>query len=187
MTVGHIYVPQHLFLTKGVGRHKEMLSSFEFALRDAGIARFNLVTVSSIFPPRAKIISRRQGERMLKDRIGGIVCVVMSRTETNEPHRLIAASLGVAVPRDRDMHGYLAEHHAFGQKERQAGDYAEDLAAGMLANTLGIPFDVDADYDERREQYKIGGHIVSTRNVTQSAVGDKHGLWTTVMAGAVLL
>ncbi|GAG19255.1 unnamed protein product, partial [marine sediment metagenome] len=47
---------------------------------------------------------------------------------------------------------------------------------------LNSPF-----YDERKEQYKMGGLIVRTTETTQSAVGDKKGLWTTVIAAAVLL
>ena len=39
------YVPKKIFLTKGVGKHREKLSSFEMALRSAGIAQFNLVRV----------------------------------------------------------------------------------------------------------------------------------------------
>jgi arginine decarboxylase len=179
-----LLIPRRIFLTKGVGKDKEKLASFEAALRDAGIASLNLVRVSSIVPPGAKVIPRRQG--LKKVRPGAITFAVISENATNEPHRLIAASVGVAIPRDPAKHGYLSEHHSFGQTEREAGDYAEDLAAQMLASTVGVPFDVDKAYDERREQYKMGGLIVRTTDVTKSAVGDKNGLWTTVVAVAVL-
>jgi arginine decarboxylase len=178
-------VPRRIFLTKGVGKHKEKLASFEAALRDAGIAFLNLVRVSSIVPPGARIIPKQQGLKLLKP--GAITFVVLSENATNEPHRLVAASIGVACPRDPEKHGYLSEHHSFGQTTREAGDYAEDLAAQMLASTLGVPFDIDKAYDERKEQYKVGGLIVRTTEMTQSAVGDKNGLWTTVVAAAVLL
>ena len=55
------FVPQEMFFTKGVGKHSHNLQSFESALRGAGIAHFNLVRVSSIFPPGCKIISRQRG------------------------------------------------------------------------------------------------------------------------------
>jgi arginine decarboxylase len=93
----------------------------------------------------------------------------------------------VAIPRDSERYGYLSEHHSHGQTGREAGDYAEDLAAQMLASTLGVPFDVDKAYDERKEQYKLGGLIVRTTDCTQTAVGDKKGLWTTVVAAAILI
>jgi arginine decarboxylase len=179
------FVPSRIFMTKGVGRHKEKLASFELALRDARIARFNLVRVSSIFPPGCKIIPRSQGLPRLDS--GEVVFCVLAENATNEPHRLIYSSIGVAIPRDPEMHGYLSEHHGYGQTEDEAGDYAEDLAAQMLATTIGLPFDSDKSYDEKKEQYLMGGNIVRTANITQSAVGDKNGLWTTVLACAVML
>jgi arginine decarboxylase len=178
-------ISRRIFLTKGVGKDKEKLASFEKALRDAGIAFCNIVKVSSIVPPGAKIIPKRQGIPLLQP--GEITFAVVSETATNEPHRLIAASIGVAIPRDPGHHGYLSEHHSYGQTENEAGDYAEDVAAQMLASTLGVPFDIDKAYDERKEQYKVGGLIVRASNITQSAVGDKKGLWTTVIATAVML
>ena len=154
-------------------------------MRNAGIARLNLVQVSSIYPPHCKLISREKGLKELQS--GQITYVVMSRNETDEARRLIAASVGLAIPKDPQSYGYLSEHHSFGQKNRIVGDYAEDLAASMLATILGVKFDPDASWDERRELWKISGKIVRTRNVTQSAYGKKNDYWTTVIAAAVLL
>jgi arginine decarboxylase len=178
-------IPKKVFLTKGVGKHKEKLSSFELALRSARIERFNLVNVSSIFPPGCKHITKSAGLKYLED--GQIVFTVMSRNSTNEPNRLISASVGLAIPMDKSHYGYLSEHYAFGQTEKKAGDYAEDLAATMLAMTLGIDFDVDKSYDEKKETWKMSGKIVRTANVTQSAQGDKNGLWTSVVAAAIFI
>ena len=177
-------VPTKCFLTKGVGKAKEKLASFEMALRDAGIAHVNLVQVSSIFPPHCKIISRKKGLSMLKP--GQIAFVVMSRNETNESNRLIASSVGIAIPSNPDHYGYLSEHHSYGQAEAEAGDYAEDLAAMMLASTLGISVDEELPYDEKKEIWRLSDEIVKTRNITQSAIG-KNGYWTSVIAAAVLL
>ena len=179
------FVPAELFFTKGVGKHREKLTSFELALRSAGIAACNLVRVSSIFPPGCRILARRQGMRRLKP--GQVTFVVMSETATREPHRLIAATVGVAIPRDKELFGYLSEHHSFGENEKTAGDYAEDLAAEMLATTLGLDFDPDKSWDEKREVYRLSNKIVRTQNVTQTAVGSKTGLWTTVIAAAVIV
>ena len=180
-----ILVPRRVFLTKGVGRHKERLSSFELALRSARIERFNLVNVSSIFPPGCKHISKSTGLRLLKD--GQIVFAVMSRNSTNEPNRLVSDSVGLAIPMDKSQYGYLSDHNAFGQTGKRAGDYAEDLAATMLAMTLGIDFDVDKSYDEKKEIWKMSGKIVHTTSATQSAKGDKNGLWTSVVAAAIFV
>lgn len=179
------FVPKKIFFTKGVGKSTEQLTSFEFALRDAGIAPYNLVTVSSIFPPHAKVISRNEGRKLLKP--GQVVFVVMSRISTNEPNRLLSASVGCAIPAKKNIYGYLSEHHAYGQTEEKTGDYSEDLAASMLASTLGIEFDPEKAWDEREQHFKMSGQIVRTTNVTQSAVCDKTGKWTSVIAAAVLI
>lgn len=177
-------VPKKVFFTKGVGRHKYELQSFELALRDANIEKYNLVSVSSILPPGCKIVSVEEG---LKDLVPGqIVHVVMARNATSEPNRVVAASVGCAVPADRTQYGYLSEHHTFGENAAIAGHYSEDLAATMLATTLGIPFDPEKDWDEREDQYKMSGKIVKSFNVTKTAEGDKMG-WTTVIAVAVFV
>ncbi len=178
-------VPEKMFLTKGVGRDRDKLTSFEMALRNAGIAKLNLVRVSSIFPPGCKLIPKSRGLALLSP--GGITYAVLSENATNEPRRLVAASVGVAIPKDRKQAGYLAEYHSFGETEQKAGDYAEDLAASMLATILGVEFDPDESWDNKREIWKISGKIVKTTNVTQSAIGDQRGVWTTVIAGAVFI
>ena len=180
-----MFVPKRMFLTKGVGKHREKLTSFELALRSAGIAACNLVRVSSIFPPRSKLISRSEGMKEIKP--GQVTFCVMSENSTREPHRLIAASVGVAIPTDRNTFGYLSEHHSFGETEEVAGEYAEELAAEMLATTLGVEFDPDRSWDEKKEIYRISNKIVRTMQITQSAIGDKRGLWTTVLAASILL
>ena len=178
-------IPRKLFLTRGEGVHREKLTSFEMALRDAGIAHFNLVRVSSIFPPGCKIVSKEEGLPLLQ--AGEIVFAVLAEMSTNEPGRRIASSIGVARPADQDKYGYLSEHHTFGQTEQEAGDYAEDLAATMLATTLGIPFDADKDYNERREQYFMGGEIVDTTSITVAVTATSGGVWTTVISAAILI
>ncbi|MCU0644769.1 MAG: pyruvoyl-dependent arginine decarboxylase, partial [bacterium] len=56
-----LFTPKKMFLTKGVGEHREELQSFELALRQAGIQMLNIVSVSSIFPPGCEIINRDKG------------------------------------------------------------------------------------------------------------------------------
>ena len=178
-------LPKKIFFTKGVGVHKDYLASFELALRDAGVAPFNLVTVSSIFPPNCKRVSREEGLKYLSH--GSIVHCVIARQATNEPNRLISASIGLALPADSNQYGYLSEHHPFGETEKKTGEYAEDLAATMLATTLGIEFDSNVAWDEREQLYKASGKIIKTLNFTQSAEGNKDGLWTTVIALGVFV
>ena len=116
---------------------------------------------------------------------GEITFAVLAKNSTNEPHRMIAASIGVAIPSGKESYGYLSEHYSHGQTNEVAGDYAEDLAATMLATTMGIPFDPEKAWDERKQLFKTSGLIIKTTNITKSAKGDKDGLWTTVIAAAV--
>jgi arginine decarboxylase len=178
-------IPKYFFLTKGVGKHKEQLQSFELALRNAGIHYCNLVNVSSIVPPGCKLITRKHGLQMVQP--GEITFVVLARNAANEPNRLVASSIGVAIPSGKNQYGYLSEHHSFGQTDEAAGDYAEDLAATMLATTMGIQFDPETAWDERKQLFKTSGMIIKTANITQSATGDKNGLWTTTVAAAVFV
>lgn len=178
-------VPKRLFLTKGKGQHKEKLASLEQALREAGIAPFNLVKISSIFPPGCRMISKQEGIKNLHP--GQIVFLVMSENSTDEPQRLISASIGLAIPNDPSRYGYLSEHHSFGQDEREAGEYAEDLAADMLATTLGKNFDLGQIWSEEKNLYELGdGMEVRTQHMTQIARGKK-GFWTTALAAAVMV
>jgi arginine decarboxylase len=178
-------IPAKLFLTKGSGQHKEKLASFELALRRAGIAPFNLVKTSSIIPPHSKLISKEEGLKLLSP--GQIIFLVMSECATDEAHRLISASVGLAIPNERRYYGYLSEHHGYGQNEREAGQYAEDLAAYMLGTTLGVNFDIRKIYDEQKKFYRLPNTIiVRTRNITQTAKGRK-GVWTTAVAAAIFI
>ena len=178
-------VPKEVFFTKGVGRHRNRLQSFELALRHAGIEKCNLVRVSSIFPPACRIVSRSRGLGRLQS--GEITYVVLAEASTNEPSRLVGAGIGLAVPADGSHYGYISEHHGFGLTQARLSDFVEDMAATMLATTLGIAFDPDTAYDERREVYKMSGQIVRTQATVQTAEGDKNGLWTTVVSAAVFL
>jgi arginine decarboxylase len=178
-------VPKKIFFTKGVGVHKDKLASFELALRKAGIEKCNLVYVSSIFPPNCNQISVEEGLKVLQP--GEITYVVMAKNDTDEPNRLISAAIGLALPKDSHEYGYLSEHHAYGETAEKTGEYAEDLAATMLATTLGIEFDINQAWQEREQIYKASGKIIKTTHTCQSAQGEKNGLWTTAIAAAVFI
>jgi len=176
-------LPTRAFLTKGIGRHREKLTSFEMALREAGIAQYNLVRVSSIWPPHCRMVPRSRGIKQLMP--GQVVFAVVAQAATNEPSRRATASVGLAIPADASHHGYISEHHAFGVGKRAAGDYAEDLAASMLATVLGVPFDPDQAWDERKEQWRMSGQIVKSTNICCTAEAQDDGRWVTVVSAVV--
>jgi len=180
------FVPKKLFFVHGVGIHKESLSSFEDALRAAGIERCNLVHVSSIVPPACKIIPSSEGLKLLS--AGEITFTVLAQNQTNEPNRLVSASIGLArITGDKEQYGYLSEHYAFGETAEKSGKYSEELAAGMLAATMGAHFDPKQAWDEKEKHYKVGDHKLMSRHTCQSATGNKDGLWTSVVAAAVFI
>ena len=177
-------LPTKVFLTKGVGRHKYRLKSFEEALRVAGVAQQNLVQVSSILPSKCKVVSREKGIKSLVP--GSISFCVLARSDTEEHGRLVASSIGVAVPKDSKKWGYLSEVHGHGMNRQQAGDMAEDLAAGMLGTTLGMELNPDTAWSEKEQAYKSSGLFIRTTNITQTAKGQE-SLWTTTVAIAMFL
>jgi arginine decarboxylase len=160
------------------------LKSFEEALRKAGVAQQNLVQVSSILPPKCKIISRENGLNQLTP--GQICYCVMARADTNEHGRLVASSVGIAVPKDRNKWGYLSEVHGHGMNRQEAADMAEDLAAGMLGTTLGLEVDPNKAWSEKEQVYKSSGLIIRTSNITQASRGHRD-VWTTTVAIATFL
>lgn len=178
-------IPTKVFLTHGVGRHKEQLESFEIALRDAGIQICNIVQVSSIFPPGAKLLTKEQGLKRLRP--GQVTYIVLSRIQSNEKNRLISASIGIAIPKDKKSYGYLSEHHTFGEDRKDAGKHAEDLAVAMLAMKMGLKIDPNKHWDETKQHWKIEKRIVKTTSTTETAIVKRRGEWTTVIAAAVLL
>jgi len=176
-------VPKSFFLTHGIGVHRERLTAFELALRDADIEQQNLVTISSILPPNCIELERQQGVGTLLP--GEITFTVLARAETNEPGRRVHSSIGLARPSEPSMYGYISEHHGYGMTGEQSGDYAEDLAASMLASTLGIEFDPDAAWNERKRVYETSNLIIGSTSETAYAEGDQSGRWTCAVAAAV--
>lgn len=178
-------VPKLVFLTKGVGKHRDRLHSFEMALREAHIEKYNLVKVSSILPPGCRIIPKEEGISLLRP--GEIVHCVLSECYTNEPGQRVVASIGIAMPLDDGQYGYFAEHHAQGEMEEAAGRYAEGLAISMLASAMGEDFNPHLDWDEEEGTYRLRGKPIRTLHVTQSGQGEEGGVWTTVIAAAVFI
>ncbi|MFX1364468.1 MAG: pyruvoyl-dependent arginine decarboxylase [Promethearchaeota archaeon] len=178
-------VPKKVFFVSGKGFHKSKLGAFEEALRDAGIEKYNLVNVSSILPPYCIEILKEDGLKQLRP--GQIIYAVIARLTSNEFNRLICAAIGVAKPANKGQYGYLSEHHCFGVKPDKVGDIAEDLAAEMLATTLGIPFDPNSNYDEKKEVFKMDGQIVETKNITAYATVREEDEWASVVAAAIFI
>ncbi len=177
-------LPVKVFLVRGKGQHKEKLVSFEKALREAGIAPYNLVRVSSIYPPHCRFVTKAAGLKLLKP--GQILFVVLSENATDDPHRVITASIGMAVPDDPSHYGYLAEHSDVGKSAKEISLHTEYLAAEMLATKLGEKLKEPPTGKPAASFRVSNGLSLKTRSITQSAMGET-GVWTTALAAAVLI
>lgn len=155
-------IPKYIFFTKGKGEHKDKLISFELALRDAKIAPFNLVRVSSIFPPKCKVISPEEGLKKLKK--GQILFCVLSENSTNKAGEIVSCSVGAAIPQNKNNYGYLSEHH---DNKLNCGEYAQKLAVDMMKSVFKT--------DNIKSFY------------TSETSKGKKGKWVTVVAAAVLI
>ncbi|MGC9011279.1 MAG: pyruvoyl-dependent arginine decarboxylase [Candidatus Micrarchaeia archaeon] len=178
------FVPTKIFLTKGFGSASTQLGAFEYALRDAGIAPFNLVKVSSIVPPNAEIISKEEGLKALKR--GQILFLVLSRIESNEPGRKLVASIGMAVPKERSNYGYIAEYEAFDESKEVASEKAESLAITMLATALGYLEKERISEEESENVLMLKSRLANTLSISEEVTVKGNG-WTCAIAAAVLL
>ncbi|MGQ9369031.1 pyruvoyl-dependent arginine decarboxylase [Azospirillum sp. ST 5-10] len=178
-------IPTEVFLTSGVGVHHHRLAAFEAALRAARIERQNLVAVSSIVPPGCRLVPRDEGLARLRP--GEITYGVIARCDSDESGRRITAAIGVARPAEPGRYGYISEHFGYGMTARECGDRAEDLAATMLASTMGFDLDPEAAWDERRQLYAHSGTSIEALSCTAAAEGAPGGRWTCAVAAAVFL
>jgi len=177
-------VAKRIVFKTGFGYHRSKLGSFEMALRDVGIEKQNLVMVSSIFPPGCEFSVDGAEFNALKP--GDITYCVMARENTNEPGRIVSASIGVAIPLDNCKYGYLSEVHGFGKTEDAIGNEAEDIAVELLASTLGLEIDLDKSWMERKEQWMIDGKIYKSESFPIAKVGADEQ-WLTVLSVAVFI
>lgn len=159
-------IPSKIFFTKGIGIHEEKLVSFEMALRDAKVSPYNLVSVSSILPPDAKIVTREEGLKYLHD--GEVVFCVMAKNSTTDKTRKISSSIGLATPVGLHHHGYLSEYHATDESEETSGKHAEKLAEIMLKTLMDNQISL------------------KTSSITACANGVD-GKWTTTVALAIFV
>jgi len=111
----------------------------------------------------------------------------MSENSTDEAQRLISSAIGLAIPRDPEQYGYLAEYEGLGETEKEARLRAEELAAEMLATKLGQNYSPQNFKRGKSNYYHLNEKLtVQTRSISQMATGAK-GLWTTTVAAAVLV
>lgn len=179
-------VPKKIFFVKGKGfSTNSELRSFEQALRDAGIEKFNIVKVSSIIPPHCEEVSKEEGLKELK--VGQIVYSVMSRISSNKKNKVICASIGVAKPVNEEDYGYLSEKHSIDIEPRKVAKRTKELAAEMLVTTHGFSYDPQLVFSEKTENFKLNEKTIELKSITESALINLDYEWATVMAAAIFI
>ena len=178
------WVPQKVFLTKGVGIHAERLNSFEEALRDARMSTMNLVMVSSIVPPHCELVGMEEGLRLLSP--GQITFCVMSRCDSDEEGRLLAAAVALLLPENGDDYGYISEYHGYGKKLDEVEDWVCDQAAELYASAKGFKINWRRAWSQADFKYTLEERRYSPKYVVSVAEGKK-GKWVTTVAAAVFI
>ncbi len=177
-------VPKAVFLTRGVGTHSERLNSFEEALREARISAYNLVTVSSIVPPDCHLLDIEQGLALLSP--GQLTFSVMSRVDSDEEGRLMAAAVAILLPENPADYGYISEFHAYGMESEEVEDWVCDQAAELYASAKGLKINWKRAWSPEDEKYTLEERSFSPKYVVSMARGKK-GKWVTAVAAAVFI
>ena len=182
------FVPKRLFFTKGVGAHEQQRVAMHHALRDAGVSDCNLVKVSSVIPPGCRIISRREGAKLLRP--GNIVFAVIAMSETKEPHQRATVALGWATPDQDGVPGYIAEieeEQAKGKTAKSAGDEVGQMALTLVAERLQTRIDSKSLWARSKRVHRIGGTTVHCGCITSTIIGDEKERYLSAVALALYL
>jgi arginine decarboxylase len=99
----------------GTGSARTPLAAFDTALLDAGVANFNLITLSSVIPPKSRV---RQVDVPLGGNHGDRLYCVLSSVSTEQPGQTVWAGLGWAV--DESTTGGLFVEHTGATREELA-------------------------------------------------------------------
>ena len=114
----------------GSGTGRTVLSSFDHALQLAGVADFNLVTLSSVIPPRSRI---RMVNSPLPGGHGDVLFCVRAQAYAELPGDIAWAGIGWCV--DESGGGLFVEHH--GGSEQSVTEQIELSLGDMNARRGG--------------------------------------------------
>lgn len=118
-------MPTRCLLVRGRGQAPLALEAFDTALVDAGVGEYNLVKVSSIFPPHCQFTDEHEAPE------GTAVTTAFAQMESDDSTVTISASIAVAVPKDPHRPGVIMEWHGHGDQA-----FAEDTVIGMAKRAM---------------------------------------------------
>jgi arginine decarboxylase len=165
------FVPSRVFFVSGTGIDKEERIATQRAMWQAGVGECNLVKVSSVMAPGIRIISEREGRRLLTP--GNMVFAVIAQAKSQEPHQRIATAVAWAKPDRDDLPGYIAEVEedmAKGKSAATAADEAGCEVLGIMAGKLGISADPSRLWDRRKRTLRMRGTTVHVGSLAAEIV-----------------
>jgi arginine decarboxylase len=179
-------VPKKFFLTKGKGVHEKELRAFEEALRDAGVNVCNFIKTSSVVPRGCQLISKEEGLKLLEP--GQITFAIMAQSQTNEPGQKIVAGIGLAQPKDKNLHGYMTEvEEAIGRTDEDVEQDVIEMAIENLVTEWNPKFDGEKVYRRGEKNYRLENRDIYVDSIVQSATGAEKNQYTVVVAIAVFI
>lgn len=187
-----IFIPARVFFVSGTATHQLERVALQRAMREAGVADCNLVKVSSLIPPEARIIPSAEGRRLLHP--GNIVHAVIAQAQTNEPHQRISTAIAWAKPDRLDVPGYIAELEedlAKGKSAATAEMTVGEEALEIMAMRLRTKVDAKRAWERRGRSrtVRIGRTTVHTGSLSVSIVGpeeqDGESPWAAAFVAAI--
>jgi len=177
-------VPKQMFFTKGVGYHRNKLQALNQrfvmpASRSATLLRYRASSRRNV-----RLSLRPRGSRNSKQ--GKSPSLFLPRGDSGTKPSGFCIRRSCTTEKQEAIRLYQRTPW-FWPDSQEGFDFAEDLAATMLASTLGIELDPDKDWNERKMVYQVGERQFVSRSTAQTARGHKDSLWTTVIACAVML
>lgn len=104
--------PTKYFMVSGASDGFTPLNAFDGALLQAGIGNTNIIKMSSIVPPRCRLISP------IALPPGALVPAAYASITSDVPGEIIAAGVAIALPKERDRNGLIMEYSAKGRKDQ---------------------------------------------------------------------
>lgn len=111
----------------GIGEGPTKLAAFDAALRDSGVANFNLIYLSSVIPPHSDIQISPDGSVRAEGEWGDRLYVVIAEQRTDVMGEEAWAGVGW-VQQEPDDRGLFVEHHGCTE-----GGVRSDIRASLMA------------------------------------------------------
>lgn len=127
-----------IHVTHSVGRGPTKLSAFDDALLSAGVANYNLIRLSSVIPPKSKIIEHRGVINENFGKWGDKLYVVMADQRVDIPNEEAWAGIGW-IQDGKTGKGLFVEHegHSKNTVERDIRDSLNKLVEGRKDVNFG--------------------------------------------------